>query len=271
MLGFVGLLPPAEVMPNAKKLAVAALEIDRDLAEGHASLANVLKLYDHDWAAAEREYLQALRLNPNYVHGYRGYAALLAASGRFAESAIQIGHAHDLDPLSVLVSMEMAWNAFIARDYGSAIQHAQRTMELEPESPSAQYILGLACEQVRRFGEASAAIERSLAGSHRHPSGLAALGHVFAVSGRRQEALRLRDELREVARRQYVAPFWHALLDAGLGDEGSALAELERSCDECDLWLIWLNTDPRFNSLRAAPSFQRLLRRARFLEQARSA
>ena len=115
MQGFFELVLPAEAMPKAKQSAMRALEIDGDLAEAYASLANVLKVYDRDWLEAERRYRQALRLNPNYVHAYRGYAALLAATGRFAESTLQISLAHELDPLSVVVSMEMAWNLYIAR------------------------------------------------------------------------------------------------------------------------------------------------------------
>lgn len=152
LLGYFDLLPPAEAMPKAKESAMRALEIDGDLAEAYASLASVLKVYDRDWLAAEQRYRQALQLNPNYVHGYRGYAALLAATGRFAESVHQIRHAQDLDPLSVVVSMEMAWNCFIAREYDHAIEQALRVTHFEPEFPSAQYILGLACEQKGRFG-----------------------------------------------------------------------------------------------------------------------
>jgi tetratricopeptide (TPR) repeat protein len=83
LLGYFELLPPAEAMPKAKGSAMRAVEIDGDSAEGLASLASVLKVYDHDWRAAEGLYQQALQLNPNYVHAYRGYAALLAATGRF--------------------------------------------------------------------------------------------------------------------------------------------------------------------------------------------
>src|SRR6185437_1382814 len=79
LLGFFDLLPPAEAMPKAREYAMRAIEIDGDLAEAYVSLASVLKVYDHDWLAAERRYRQALELNPNYVHAYRGYAALLAA------------------------------------------------------------------------------------------------------------------------------------------------------------------------------------------------
>ena len=271
MLGFFDLLPPAEAMPKAKESAMRALDIDGDLAEAYASLANVLKVYDRDWLAAERRYRQALQLNPNYVHGYRGYAALLAALGRFAESMSQIRHAQDLDPLSVVVSMEVAWNFFIAREYDHAIEQALRVTHLEPESPSAQYILGLAYEQKGRFGEARAALERSLVGSRGHASGLAGLGRLFCVTGQREEALRILDQLNRLASRGHVAPFWHSILYASLGDVDAAIDYLERSYAQSDVWLVWLNTDPRLDSLRADPRFQQLLRRVGFGVQAAGA
>jgi TolB-like protein/Flp pilus assembly protein TadD len=261
LLGFFDLLPPAEAMPSAKECATRALEIDRDLAEAHASLANVLKVYDHDWDAAERHYRLALQLNPNYVHAYRGYAALLAARGQFAESMAQIGKGHDVDPLSIVVNMEMAWNLFMARDYPRAIEQAVRVTQFEPEFPSAQYILGLACEQQGKFEEARAALEWSLAGSHGHASGVAGLGHLYGVTGERAEALRMLDQLDGLSSRGYVAPFWHSIVYAGLGEVEQACRQLERSFVQSDVWLVWLGTDPRLDALRAHPRFQQLLQR----------
>jgi TolB-like protein/Tfp pilus assembly protein PilF len=264
LLAFFDLVPPAEALPKAKQSAMRALDLDGDLAEAYASLASIMKVYDRDWIAAERLYVQALRLNPNYVHAYRGYAALLASTGRIAESVIQMRQAQDMDPLSVVVSMEMGWNFFIAREYDQAIEQALRVTHLDPEFPSAQYILGLAYEQKGRFAEARDALERSLAGSHGHAAGPASLGHLFGVTGQREEALRMLDELNLLASRGYVAPFWHSIVYAGLGDVDAAIRHLERSYAESDVWLVWLNTEPRLDSLRSDPRFRHLLLRAGF-------
>lgn len=264
LLSFFDLLAPAEAMPKARESALRALETDAGLAEAHAALASVLKLYDHDWLGAERRYRQALQLNPNYVHAYRGYASLLAATGRFAESMVQIRHAHDVDPLSVVVSMETAWIYFVARDYDHAVEQASRVTQLEPEFASAQYILGLAREQEGRFGEARAALERSHAGSRGHAAGPASLGHLFGVTGQREEALGMLDQLNALASRSYVAGFWHSIVYAGLGDADAAIGHLERSFAQNDVWLVWLNTEPRLDNLRADPRFQQLLRRVGF-------
>jgi len=101
-------------------------------------------------------------LNSNYVPAYRGYAALLTILGRAADSATQIGRAHELDPLSVPIGIEMAWNAIAGRNYQLAIEHAERAAELEPTSQAAQYVLGLAYEQVGRFDQARAALEKAV-------------------------------------------------------------------------------------------------------------
>jgi TolB-like protein/Flp pilus assembly protein TadD len=264
LLAFAGLCRPVDILAKVRQAAVTAVDLDPNLAEGHTALGNALRLYDHDWDGAEREYLQALKLNSNYIPAYRGYAALLTTLGRAADSAAHIGRAHELDPLSVPIGIEMAWNAIAGRNYQIAIEHAERAAELEPASQAAQYVLGLAYEQVGRFDQARAALERSLAGEYRHASGLASLGHLCAISGQSEGALRTRYGLRELARRQYVAPFWHAVVSAGLGDEEAVVAELQRGFEECDLWLVWLKTDPRFDPVRTAPAFRELLRRVGF-------
>ena len=264
LMGFFDLLPHDEAMPKAKEYAIRALRIDGDLAEAYSSLATVQKLYDRDWTGSERGYRRALQLNPNYVPAYRGYAALLAATGRFGEAIPQLRRAQELDPLSVVVSMEMAWTLFMARDFDGAIEQALRVTDFEPEFPSAQYVLGLAHEQKERFEEAREALERSLAGSHGHASGVAGLGHLFGISGRPEESRGMLDRLSQLAADRYVAPFWPALVCAGLGDEESAIGHLERSYAQNDLWLVWVNTDPRLDTLRAHPRFQQLLQRAGF-------
>lgn len=58
---------PAEAFPKAKAAAMKALELDNSLAEAHTALGFVLFYWDWDWAAAERELLQALELKPGYV------------------------------------------------------------------------------------------------------------------------------------------------------------------------------------------------------------
>lgn len=271
LLGFFGLAPAAAVMPKAKEAARRAVEIDDGLAEAHASLAGIFKIYDWDWAAAEREYKRAIELNPNYATGHRMYAAFLAAVSRPDEALRESRLALALDPFSLVISMEMAWNCYMARHYRRAAEEALRTLELEPQFPAAHSTLGMAYEQERRYDEAIAAIEKARDATEGHPATLSALAHVLAGAGRIEEARALIDRLTELSARQYISPFWMAVAYAGVGKTAAALEELEIAFEQRDVILIWLGTDPRLDSLRAEPRFKELLRRIGLLPKAGSA
>jgi hypothetical protein len=97
---------------------------------------------------------------------------------------------------------------------------------------------------------------------------VSSLGHLFGVSGRHQKAHDMLVQLEGLARRTYVAPFWHAIVHAGLADVDAAFDDLERSYEQSDVWLAWLNTDPRLDVLRGASRFRDLARRVGFDVQA---
>ena len=79
-----------------------------------------------------------------------------------------------------------------------------------------------------------------------------------AASERRKKIL---TELRELSKNRYVAAFDIAVIHAGLGDNGQALAWLEKAYDDRSFFLVSLNVDPRFDHLRAEPAFRALVQR----------
>ena len=62
LLGWNSYLPPKEAFPKGKAAAIIALGLDRDLAEGHTSLAALLWLHDWRWEEAQREFKRSLEL-----------------------------------------------------------------------------------------------------------------------------------------------------------------------------------------------------------------
>ena len=114
LFAFFGLRPAKEVMPLAKEAALEALQLDETVAEAHVTLGSIRDIYDWDWQAGEQEYRRALELNPSYPAGHHGYADHLAAVGRTQEGIREILQAQELDTLSLVYSMEIAWNWFMA-------------------------------------------------------------------------------------------------------------------------------------------------------------
>jgi TolB-like protein len=271
LLGFMGLARTADVMPKAKEAARRAISIDGSLAEAHASLAGVYKNYDWDWAGAEREYTKALELDPRFANGHRMYASYLAALGRTEQSLRASRLALELDPFSLPIRAEVAYNLYMGRDYERALEEAVRTLDLEPQFAPAQSILACIYQQLGRFDESITAMERARGLSGGHPATLAALVHILLSAGRAHEAHELLEKLEDLSRRQHVSPFWIALAYAGAGEISVALDELYKAYEQHDVILVWLGTEPRLDSLRQEPRFTELLRRIGLLPRADSA
>jgi serine/threonine-protein kinase len=111
------------------------------------------------------------------------------------------------------------------------------------------------------YAEAIAAYQKGIGISERTPSFLAMMGHAYAASGSRDEALKILSELKQMAGKRYVAPYDLAILYTGLGDKDQALEQLGKAIDERSGWVLYLNIEPLFDPLRSDPRYEALLQR----------
>jgi TolB-like protein/Tfp pilus assembly protein PilF len=142
MLGFRGGLPSKDALSGAKKAALKAIELDNTLAEPHASLAFIAETYDWDWPTAEREYKQALELNPGYAQAHNWYAGYLTYTGRFNEGIAEAMRARELDPLSLPLNNALAGRLLAGGRYDEALRQAEETLELDDHFAPAHQTLG---------------------------------------------------------------------------------------------------------------------------------
>ena len=94
---------------------------------------------------------------------------------------------------------------------------------------------------------------------------LAALGHAYAFSGRRAEATKILEKLEEMSKRSYVPPYDFALIFAGLGEKDKAFEWLQKAYEDRSAYLVYLNVEPIWDSLRSDPRFTDLLQRMRLV------
>ena len=66
-------------------------------------------------------------------------------------------------------------------------------------------------------------------------------------------------DLVELAKQQYVAPYFFAGIHAGLGDSERAVESLEAAHKEKSHWLIYLHIDPSMDTLHDDSRFRDLL------------
>jgi tetratricopeptide (TPR) repeat protein len=261
LLSLYGTLPPREVYPRAKAAALSALHLDPVLAEAHNALAVVDLFYEWDWAAAEAAFRRALELNPAYADGHQRYGMYLTVMGRFDEATEALRRAKTADPLSRIIATIAAYPAYYSRDYAAAIRQLRQVVQVDPQFSMAHFRMGLAYAHDGRFDDALAElwIARSLSNDR---DVIAALGRVYGLMGRRDEAERQIAELQARAERIFVTAYALAIIYAALGDHERALELLEQAVDERSYWVIYLNVDPALDPLRGLPRFEELRHRA---------
>jgi TolB-like protein/Tfp pilus assembly protein PilF/class 3 adenylate cyclase len=263
-LGFdfdAGLLPSREAIPKAKAAALKALEIDDGLAEAHTSLAFIKLNYEWDWSGAEREFKRAIELKPNHDNAHHWYSHYLTAMGRTQESLAESKRALELDPVGLVINVHLGWHYFYARQYDQAIEQLQKTIEMDPNRGFTHWYLGMALEQQGQYPRAIAELQKGkelLAGN----VGVEAdLGHAYAVSGNREAAHRMMNQLKELSTRRYVSSYHIALIYAGLGEKDQAFQWLEKAYAERSDLLVYLKVEPRLDSLRSDARFEALVQK----------
>ena len=252
---------PKETLPLAKAAATRAVEVDPMLGEAHFVLAQTLELYDWNWYEAERQYKLALELSPNYAPAHMGYGRFVQAIfGRNDEAMKQTAYAAELNPRDPQIRLTMGFVTYAARQYDSAIVQFK---ELNAASPGlGDFGLGWSYREKKMYPEAIAALEKALAHS-RHPSVLASVAAVYGLAGRKGEALKLIDELKEKSRQHYIPAVHFAEAYSGLGED-ETMTWLERAYEEHDQSMVNINAYPGWDALRSEPRFRALVRRMNF-------
>jgi DNA-binding winged helix-turn-helix (wHTH) protein/Flp pilus assembly protein TadD len=271
LFAFHGLHAPQECLSHARKWADAALRADDFLAESHTSQGGVRRLCDGDWDGAESSYQRALKLDPNHAAAHRHFARHLASMGRFEEALEKIHVAQELDPLSLVINVEMAWILYMSRDFAGAAEQSWKTLAMEPRFAPAQNTLGLAYEQLGMFEEAIVELDNARVCSENHPAAVASLACGFAIAGRVREAEESLADLKRMARTRIVSAYWFSMVHASLGECDLALESLDQACGAHDVWLVWLNVEPRFDRLRNHARFEDVLQKIGLSQRAASA
>jgi adenylate cyclase len=252
---------PRELMPFAKTYAAKAIELDPTLAEPHATLGFVTWLLDYDKVAAEKEFLRAIELNPNYPTAHHWYSRYLRGLGRSEEAFREIKRAEELDPLSLVIINNVAENHIDRGDLNTATKECQRMIDLDPNFWAAHQTLGIVLVKQGRYAEALGEAQKSMQFSNRSNASLALLGHVYGKMGRRNECEAVIKELEARRAAMQADARDLAIVYAGLDDKEKALATLENALANRSVFLVFLKLEPLLSSLHGDPRWNELERR----------
>ncbi len=258
ILGVFGVVAPGDTFPQASRAVDRALEIAPELGEAYASLGHIKVQYEHDWPGAERAYRRAIELNPTYARAQQFFGLLLALRGRFDEGIAQLRRAQALEPAlpgnSALIGMVLMYE----RRYDEAIEQLQLTLDMDPNFPTTNTYLAAA---YLRRGEYDKALDHLGRVKSLAPGSLGCLGQIYALSGRRTEALQEIERLLALSKQRYVPAYDIATIYAALGEADETFDWLTRAFEERSTLVGWLPWDPVFDGIRTDARYAPLVKR----------
>ena len=130
---------------------------------------------------------------------------------------------------------------------------------LHPDFAPSYHWLSIAYSEKRMYQEAMDASQKAklLSGN---PRSIAYLGYIYAMAGKKNEALKMRDDMMTLSGdrlEQFACPM--AILHIGLGQKEQAFFWLEKAYERHDFILNFIKVDPRYDPIRLDPRFEELL------------
>ena len=256
-----GGLEPREYFPKARAAALASLAIDDTVSDAYVALGTTALNYDWNWPEAARHYEKAIALNPSSAPAHERYGAYLHSLGRFDDALEERKLARNLDPLSAFRAADVGYPLYFAGKHEEAVRSFRTALDLDSRFFWAHLWIGQVRVREGKYEDAIAEIERAVKMSNRNTRALATLGNAYGLTGRTADAHAVLEELRTRGTREYVSAYYMALVYAGLGMRDRVVEHLDKAIEERQPYLVLLNVEPPFLSLRPDARFQDILRR----------
>jgi len=251
-----------EANSKAKEAALKALGLDPNLAEAHLALGKVLFFSEIDLAGAMREYKRAIELKPNDADAHHWYSNdTLSALGQFEEAIAEGKRSVELDPLSIVINVDLGVTFYYAHRYDDAARQLRKTLEIDPTSFYTHYNLGILLQVTGDLSGAIAEYEKAKQlNDNAYVSTLWAVAKAHA--GDQDAARRMLSELDKISQQHEVVGYLRALLYLSLNNKDEALRWLEQGYEERDGSNIsTIKVDPLLDSLHGDPRFEALVQK----------
>jgi DNA-binding winged helix-turn-helix (wHTH) protein len=208
---------------------------------------------DHE--AAERDYLQAIKIAPQNDSAYMQYAQLLLAQGRFAQSLANVDKSRQLNPLTYSIPTVVWIYQMQGRD-DLALKELERIESVEPGDRSFHISAQRVYARLGRERESFDSWLWLMRDSGYSEADIQAVQNMFNANGLvavNQWLLARKDQ---IDLGQYQPPLSWACYAIAAGDLKQAMVYLEQAFAARQLPLLWGNVDPAYDPVRNDPLFQ---------------
>ena len=254
---------------RARQMVDRALRLDPNLADAHVARGIISQFFEWDWSGAERAFQRAIALNPGHAEAHHELSMLLSRLGRFKEALPEAQLALSNSPMSARFENGVGEVYLFGGQPDKALEVADKLFRSDSSFLGTYLLRGVAYTQLAKYEEAAEAWLHCMRISQDACYHSGHRAYVYAKTGRRADALKMLDSLKTRWRQEqgklsaYETGESLAMAYVGLGERDSALTWLERAA-EVGAFMLYINVEPTYESLRSEPRFQALLRRMRF-------
>jgi len=241
---------------EAKRAALKAIELDKNLAEGYIELGDGNLYADFNWKAAEENFLKAFSLepkNPRILYSLGG--GLYFATGRWDEAIKYMKECIELDPLRPLNHLNLGNILSHAGRTEEATSYLNRALELNSQFQRAHLYLGRNYLLAGKLDMAMKEMQEENLEVFRN-FGLALVYHALGKTKEADEAL---NDFTFKFQKEWS--YLLAELHAYRGENDKALQWLETAYQRGDGWLVFLKGDPLMKNLHGDSRYNAFLKK----------
>ncbi|HKO14054.1 MAG TPA: hypothetical protein VJV22_18945, partial [Acidobacteriaceae bacterium] len=273
-----GVLDPRLGMDRMEEGASKAMQLDPNLAEAHQAMAAALAFHRWEFVSADQEILRAIRLDPHNAELYHLRSKILIILNRSTEAIDSEKQGMEINPFEK--PWELMYSYLSARRYDDAIQEGELRLKDFPTNPTLLSLItdGYRCRNMYPGAGTATPTGPGDIATFSFSCGGLSIGFASRLDkapGKPQSAAALRRAYEQgglhgtvrwqLARREmqsksaYVSPVELASYHALLGEREPALALLNEGFNQHSPDILYIQTEPAFDFLRADPRYRALV------------
>jgi TolB-like protein/class 3 adenylate cyclase/Tfp pilus assembly protein PilF len=269
ILGSTGQMNPEIAFPKAKKAALKALDLDKNLMEAYLSLATVKLYFEWDDDTANELIQKALKLSPGAAVAHQNYALYLLLTGyrtdKLMEAINESEIAVKLDPLSMPNNLFLGTVYSFTQQYDDALRQYDKILELDPKFRAALEGKGWVYSIKEEWANAIKYFKQYQKLTNSPLKGISGLGYAYAKAGQIDKAKQILNKLEERERLNKDASIASdfAMVYLGLQDYDKVFYYLENITPD-RFGLIFFKSHPLFKDARNDARFDKWVGKAGF-------
>jgi adenylate cyclase len=267
ILSFYGAIPPKEAIPMARQNAEKAIQSDPSNAEALTTLAFISVYYDWDWAEARKRFQRVFMINPRYAPAHFWYSYFLSyVEGRFEDGIEEAKKSELLEPLVSLFHQALSVAYINAGKFEEALRSARMATELDANFFPGFRVLGISLTGLKRYEEATEALQTCVQVSSRHPIPLVELAWIYSLRGMDTEIPNIYDELIMRSKTEFISGLVLSAASYFSKKYDEAIEFMELAFVQRDSILPFIRSFPSCSFLKDDPRFQHFIKRMNFPE-----